>query len=83
MSNKRFDEKLKKEVVQLHLQGKAATKLGKEYNVSPTSIYSWTKLYAGQSKISAKAFTEVQKENARLKQEVKILKQAMTIMNSK
>ncbi|NRD78110.1 transposase [Bacillus sp. BRMEA1] len=61
----------------------ATTELGKEYKVSPKAVYSWIKLYADESAISFKEFNTIQKENKRLKQEVEILKQAMTIMTSK
>ncbi len=83
MSNKKYDESIKKKIVQLYLQGRSTAELGKEYKISPTSIYSWVKLYTDQFEISLKDFNEIKKENIRLKQEVEILKQAMTIMNSK
>ncbi|PGB08063.1 transposase [Bacillus toyonensis] len=83
MSSKKYEESFKKKIVQLHLEGRATTELGKEYKVSPTAIYSWIKLYADESAISFKEFSAIQKENKRLKQEVEILKQAMTIMTSK
>lgn len=83
MSNQKYDENFKKKIVQLHLEGRAPTELGKEYKVSPTAIYSWIKLYADESAISFKEFNTMQKENKRLKQEVEILKQAMSIMTSK
>lgn len=83
MSSKRYDESFKKKIVQLHLEGRSTTELGKEYKVSPTAIYSWIKLYVDESAISFKELSAIQKENKRLKQEVEILKQAMTIMTSK
>lgn len=83
MSSKKYDENFKKKIVQLHFEGKSATELSKECKVSLTTIYSWIKLYADKSAISLKEFTDIQKENKRLKQEVEILKQAMTILTSK
>lgn len=83
MSSQKYDENFKKKMVQLHLEGRAPTELSKEYKVSLTAIYSWIKLYADESAISFKEFNAMQKENKRLKQEVEILKQAMSIMTSK
>ncbi|MFF2287432.1 transposase [Peribacillus butanolivorans] len=83
MSSKKYDENFKKKIVQLYLEGRVATELGKEYKVSPTAIYSWIKLYADETAVSLKEFTNIQKENTRLKQEVEILKQAMAIMTTK
>ncbi|CAK6479711.1 hypothetical protein BFRIG_05425 [Peribacillus frigoritolerans] len=83
MSSQKYDESFKKKIVQLHLEGRAPTELGKEYKVSPTAIYSWIKLYADETAVSLKEFTNIQKENTRLKQEVEILKQAMAIMTTK
>lgn len=83
MSNKRYDEQTKKKVVQLYLEGKTVNDLGVKFDVSPTSIYTWAKLYKKQNNLSEKDYKRVLKENLRLKQEVEILKKAMTIMNSK
>ncbi|MGY3714998.1 transposase [Sutcliffiella cohnii] len=83
MSSKKYNENFKKKIVQLHLEGRTTTELSKEYKVSPTAIYTWIKLYSSGSAISFKEFNAIQKENKRLKQEVDILKQAMTIITSK
>ncbi|MBD7938533.1 transposase [Cytobacillus sp. Sa5YUA1] len=83
MPTQKYDEHFKKKIVQLHLEGRTPIELGKEYKVSPTAIYSWIKLYADGTAISFKEFNAIQKENKRLKQEVEILKQAMSIMTSK
>ena len=83
MSNKRYDDLIKKKVAQLYLQGKTVSDLGVEFDVSPTSIYTWVKSYKDQNDFSEKDYKKILKENTRLKQEVEILKKAMTIMNSK
>ncbi|MGA3601241.1 transposase [Lysinibacillus agricola] len=83
MSNKRYDDLIKKKVAQLYLQGKTVSDLAVEFDVSPTSIYTWVKSYKDQNDFSEKDYKKILKENTRLKQEVEILKKAMTIMNSK
>lgn len=63
---------------------KSATDLAREYDLSIKNIYNWTKLY-GKIKsedgtiTNNKEILELKKENARLKQEVEILKKAMVI----
>lgn len=42
---KSYDESLKKTIVELYEQGKSATELAREYDLSVKNIYNWTKLY--------------------------------------
>ncbi|BCC45052.1 IS3 family transposase [Bacillus cereus] len=84
MTNKKYDESLKKEIVKQHVEGKSVTDLSIEYKISPTSIYKWIKFYSKQQVIvTPKQFNEVYRENKKLRQEVEILKQAMSIMTAK
>ncbi|MDC2865322.1 transposase [Bacillus sp. BP-3] len=84
MTNKKYEERFKKEIARLHIEGKSVTDLSIEYNISPTSIYKWIKLYSKQQVIvTPKQFNEVYRENKKLRQEVEILKQAMSIMTAK
>ncbi|NIE93621.1 transposase [Bacillus sp. Ab-1751] len=84
MTNKKYDEHFKKEIVKLHVEGKSVTDLSIEYEISPTSIYKWIKLYSQQQVIvTPKQLNEVYRENKKLRQEVEILKQAMSIMTAK
>lgn len=84
MTYKRYDEQFKKRIVKLHIEGKSVPDLGVEYGVSPTSIYTWVKIYSNiETTISPKKLNEISRENIRLKKEVEILKQAMSIMSSK
>ncbi|MDM5220335.1 transposase [Peribacillus sp. NJ11] len=84
MTYKKYDEQFKKRIVKLHIEGKSVPDLGAEYGISPTSIYTWVKTYSNiETTISPKKLNEISKENIRLKKEVEILKQAMSIMSSK
>lgn len=85
---KSYDETLKKTIVELYEKGKSASELAREYDLSVKNIYNWTKLY-GTIKIEDGSITnnkeimELKKENARLQQEVEILKKAMVIFTKK
>lgn len=84
MTNKKYNEHFKKEIVKLHIEGKSVAYLSIEYKISPTSIYKWIKLYSKQQVIvTPKQFNEIYRENRKLRQEVEILKQAMSIMTAK
>ena len=86
--HKSYDETMKKTIVELYEKGKSATDLAREYDLSVKNIYNWTKLY-GKIKAEAGTITnnkeilELKKENARLQQEVEILKKAMVIFTKK
>lgn len=84
MTNKKYDEHFKKEIVKLHIEGRSVTDLSIEYEISSTSIYKWIKVYSKQQVIvTPKQCNEVYRENKKLRQEVEILKQAMSIMTAK
>lgn len=85
---KSYDETLKKTIVELYEKGKSASELAREYDLSVKNIYNWTKLYgtikAEDGTITNnKEIMELKKENARLQQEVEILKKAMVIFTKK
>lgn len=85
---KSYDETLKKTIVELYEQGKSASELAREYDLSVKNIYNWTKLYGtikaeDGTLTNNKEIIELKKENARLQQEVEILKKAMVIFTKK
>ena len=85
---KSYDETLKKTIVELYEQGKSASELAREYDLSVKNIYNWTKLYGtikaeNGTLTNNKEIIELKKENARLQQEVEILKKAMVIFTKK
>jgi len=43
MSGKRYSDKFKKQIVDLRNKGKPLTEIIKEYGMTRTSVYNWTK----------------------------------------
>ncbi|MCM3708809.1 MULTISPECIES: transposase [Cytobacillus] len=84
MTYKKYDEQFKKQMVKLHIEGRTVSELGVEYGISPTSIYKWIKVYSNiETTPTPKDLNKIYRENKRLKQEIDILKQAMSIMTAK
>ncbi|WP_339261353.1 transposase [Lysinibacillus sp. FSL K6-3209] len=82
MGNKRYSPDFKLELVKQYRLGTAVSKLSSEYGISEVTIYKWIKLYTPVDSVTDITKAEVltvQKENERLKQEVDILKKAITI----
>lgn len=87
MTNKQpqYDETFKKNIVELHQNGKTQTELSKEYGISVSAISRWIKLYSevkvdDNTVMTAKQIKELQKRNAQLEEENIILKKALAIM---
>ena len=86
MSQKRFNKEFKQTVVELYHSGTPVSQLSSEYGVSEVTIYKWIKLHSpieGVEELTAAEVSSIQKENLRLKQEIEILKKAMTIFAKK
>ena len=86
MSQKKYNKEFKQTVVELYRSGTSVNQLSSEYGVSEVTIYKWIKLHSpieGTNKLTAAEVAAIQKENLRLKQEVEILKKAMTIFAQK
>lgn len=86
MKQKRYNHEFKQTVVELYRSGQAVNDLAREYGVSEVTIYKWIKLYSpieGKEDLTAAEVSDIQKENLRLKQEIEILKKAMTIFARK
>ena len=82
MSQKKYNQEFKQTVVELYRSGTGVSQLSSEYGVSEVTIYKWIKLHSpmeGTNELTAAEVAAIQKENQRLKQEVEILKKAMTI----
>lgn len=86
MSQKRYNKEFKQTVVELYHSGTSVNQLSSEYGVSEVTIYKWIKLHSpieGTEELTAAEVSSIQKENLRLKQEIEILKKAMTIFAKK
>lgn len=86
MSQKKYNREFKQTVVELYRSGTSVNQLSSEYGVSEVTIYKWIKLHSpieGTNELTAAEVAAIQKENLRLKQEVDILKKAMTIFAQK
>jgi len=87
-NGKRYDEDFKKMIVELYHSGSSVSDLEREYGVSNVSIYKWIKDYSEieideDTKITKKEMLEIQKENKKLKEELAILKKALSIFAEK
>lgn len=86
--NKRtYNEEFKKTVVELYHTGSSVRTLSSEYGVSEVTIYKWIKALSPvdgtENGLTPQDIAEMQKENLRMKQEIEILKKAMTIFARK
>lgn len=86
-----YTEEFKKQIVNLYKSGKPAIDLVKEYQISKSTIYTWSKQYEATGSFKAKdnrseeenELIKLRKENKRLLMENDILKQAALIMGRK
>ena len=80
---KKFNEDFKNTIVELYKSGKSPTELAREYGVSIQSIYLWIgkleEVKIKDDNITPEDILALKKENARLKEEVEILKKATAI----
>jgi transposase len=86
MKQKRYNQEFKETIVNLYRSGTPVNQLSSEYGVSEVTIYKWIKMNTpieGENDLTPADVSEIQKENLRLKQEVEILKKAMTIFVKK
>lgn len=82
--NFRYANDFKESMVALYQSGRSATSLAKEYGVSVTTLTKWIKNVDTQT-VGDKTYTnaevkQLQKENARLKEELDILKRAAVLL---
>ncbi|HAP3815348.1 TPA: transposase [Enterococcus faecalis] len=79
----RYEENFKQMIVELNQTGRSAQGLAKEYGLSEATIYKGKNLYLPDQStgLTGKEVTELKKENARLKEELEILKKAAAIFS--
>ena len=86
MKRKRYNDAFRKKIVDLYRSGKSVNDLHREYEVSEVTIYKWIKVFSAEEEpvdLTPLDITAMQTENIRLKQEIEILKKAMTIFAKK
>lgn len=81
----RYEENFKRMIVELNQTGRSVRGLAKEYSISEATIYKWKNLYVPNQStgLTGKEAAELRKENARLKEELEILKKAAAIFSRK
>lgn len=75
----------KQMIVELNQTGRSVRGLAKEYGLSEATIYKWKNLYLPDQStgLTGKEVAELRKENARLNEELEILKKAAAIFSRK
>ncbi|WP_280739519.1 MULTISPECIES: IS3 family transposase, partial [unclassified Enterococcus] len=81
----RYEKNFKQMIVELNQTGRSIRGLAKEYGLSEATIYKWKNLYLPNQStgLTGKEVVELKKENARLKEELEILKKAGSHILSK
>lgn len=83
-SRKVYNKDFKDMIVELYNSGKTKDQLCKEYKIGHTSLNRWINERTEISKedgetISKQEIKRIEKENAKLKQEIEILKKALVL----
>ena len=81
----RYSPEFKQSLVEMHNQGRSYTELAAEYGPSADSIRIWVKLYTVHV-VDGEKWTQadvnaLQKENAKLREELEILKRAAVLLS--
>ena len=81
----RYSPEFKQSLVEMHNQGRSYTELAAEYGPSADSIRTWVKLYTVHE-VDGEKWTQadvnaLQKENAKLREELEILKRAAVLLS--
>lgn len=82
MVNK-YDDELKRKIINEHISGKTVSDLKEKYHISDTTIYSWIK-ESKKNLVKDREYIQIlESENIRLKEDIKILRNAMEIISRK
>lgn len=84
---KKYTDDFKAMIVELHRSGKPPCETMREYGLSSSAYYNWISdnktVTVDDQKFTAKEVKLLKRENLRLKEEVEILKKALTIFADK
>lgn len=74
-TGKKYNNEIKKTIVDLYHSGNSVKELSSEYGVSEVTIYKWVKEFTpiglGEESMTPKEFAAIQKENLRLNKKLK------------
>lgn len=81
----RYEENFKQMIIELNQTGRSVRGLAKEHGLSEATIHKWKNLYLPDQStgLTGKEVAELRKENARLNEELEILKKAAAIFSRK
>ena len=81
----RYEENFKQMIIELNQTGRSVRGLAKGYGLSEATIHKWKNLYLPDQStgLTGKEVAELRKENARLNEELEILKKAAAIFSRK
>jgi transposase len=87
-NGKRYNKDFREMIVELYQTGSSVADLSREYGVTKVTIYKWIKQYseieiAENTTVTKKEMLEIQRENKKLKEELAILKKALSIFADK
>ena len=82
---KKYSQERKDMILQLVATGKPVAEISREYGIAEQTIYKWKNLYLPDQStgLTGKEVAELRKENARLNEELEILKKAAAIFSRK
>lgn len=84
---KKYTDDFKAMIVELHRSGKPPSETMREYGISSSAYYNWINdnktVTVDDQKFTAKEVKLLKRENLRLKEEVEILKKALSIFADK
>ena len=82
MGRRTYTEEFRRDAVKFYQTGSSVADLSSEYGVTRVTIYKWIKQYSGieinENTTVTKKMLEIQKENKKLKEELAILKKALS-----
>lgn len=87
MKKNKYTDEFKAMIVELHRSGKPPCETMREYAISSSAYYSWLNdnktVTVDDQKFTAKEVKTLKRENSRLREEVEILKKALSIFAGK
>lgn len=84
---KKYNDEFKEMIIELHRSGKPPCETMREYGISSSAYYNWINskktVTVDDQKFTAKEVKALKRENSMLKEEIQVLKKALTIFAEK